>query len=214
MDDEQKNYYEILDQSDKESDGDASPEVSDGIRLSESAVAIEEVKSADDFEILANGLVINSEISKHIRGKYYELCRSRGCVLHENLLEGLNCKLVAGVISETVNVADAIRASKITTPVGDLSTWDKTLGAFEGLGMGLGFLRARLGRLVGLASESERFVRVGTERDGARDELRVLEAKVSEARERVSRLDSEFESLGADFHGLELTFMEVASAPW
>ncbi|KAK8475990.1 hypothetical protein V6N11_063427, partial [Hibiscus sabdariffa] len=53
---------------------DLSSEVSDGVRLSESIVNFKDVKSFEDFNIVANGLNLDSEISKYLQKKYYELC--------------------------------------------------------------------------------------------------------------------------------------------
>ncbi|CAI0457054.1 unnamed protein product [Linum tenue] len=50
---------------------------------SASAVDFQQVKSFDDFDIIVNGLVINSELSKHLQLKYYELCSSQKLFLHE-----------------------------------------------------------------------------------------------------------------------------------
>ncbi|CAN1811075.1 hypothetical protein LINPERHAP1_LOCUS26126 [Linum perenne] len=47
------------------------------------AIDFEQVKSFDDFDIVANGLVINCELSKHLQLKYYELCSSQKLFLHE-----------------------------------------------------------------------------------------------------------------------------------
>ncbi|CAL2279053.1 unnamed protein product [Prunus armeniaca] len=203
----------ISDHSESES-GDVGFEVLDGLRLSESVVTFEEVKCMDDFNVLVNGLIINSEFSKYILNKYYELCCSQNSFLHEHLLEGLNCKLVAGVISETVNIADAIRACNITTPEGNFSTWDQTLKAFQGLGMNIGFLLARLDQLVSLASKSKRFKEARLEKDQAEEEMRSLEAKLLEVKEAVSRLESEIETLNTSSENLELMFQEVAKASW
>ncbi|PQQ04389.1 B3 domain-containing protein [Prunus yedoensis var. nudiflora] len=203
----------ISDQSESES-GDVGFEVLDGLRLSESAITFEEVKCMDDFNILVNGLIINSEFSKYILNKYYELCCSQNSFLHEHLLEGLNCKLVAGVISETVNIADAIRACNITTPDGNFSTWDQTLKAFQGLGMNIGFLLARLDQLVSLASKSKRFKEARLEKDQAEEEMRSLEAKLLEVKEAVNRLESEMETLNTSSENLGVMFQEVAKASW
>ncbi|XP_021832666.1 B3 domain-containing protein Os01g0234100-like isoform X1 [Prunus avium] len=203
----------ISDQSESES-GDVGFEVLDGLRLSESAVTFEEVKCMDDFNILVNGLIINSEFSKYILNKYYELCCSQNSFLHEHLLEGLNCKLVAGVISETVNIADAIRACDITTPEGNFSTWDQTLKAFQGLGMNIGFLLARLDQLVSLASKSKRFKEARLEKDQAEEEMRSLEAKLLEVKEAVNRLESEIETLNTSSENLGVMFQDVAKASW
>lgn len=209
-DDIEKTLSEMLDRDIE----DIGPEILDGIRLSESVVSFEKVRNIGDFKILVNGLIINSEFSKHMLNKYYDLCCSQKTFLHEHLLEGLNCKLVVGVISETINIADAIRASKITSSVNDFATWDKTLKAFEGLGMNVGFLRARLHQLVSLASKSKRYEDVRVEREDAKKELHNLEAKIQIVKEKVIRLNSEIEALGFDFQDLQLMFQEVASAPW
>ncbi|PON69117.1 B3 DNA binding domain containing protein [Parasponia andersonii] len=197
------------DQSDKDSD-DIRPEVLDGLRLSESVISFEEVRNIGDFNILINGLIINSELPKCFLAKYYELCCSQKTYLHEHFLEGLNCKLVVGVISETINIADGIRASKLTSSVDDFATWDKTLKAFEGLGMNVGFLRARLDQLASLASKSKRYENVRVDRE----ELRDLEAKISVVKEKMIRLSTELEALGTNSQELQLMFQEVASASW
>ncbi|XP_021832684.1 B3 domain-containing protein Os01g0234100-like [Prunus avium] len=193
----------VSDQSENDSE-DLSFEFMDGLRLAESDVTFKEVKCMENFTVVVNGLVINSEFSKYILTKYFELCCSQNAFLHEHLLEGLNCKLIAGVISETVNIADAIRACKITTTEGDFSTWSKTLKAFEDLGMSAGFLRARLDRLSSLASESKRLKEARLEKDHPEEEMRSLDANPLEVKETINMTSEK----------LELTFQEVAKAPW
>ncbi|XP_048429119.1 B3 domain-containing protein Os01g0234100-like isoform X2 [Pyrus x bretschneideri] len=189
-------------------------EVLDGLQLSESHVAFKEVKSMENFNVLVNGLNINSEFSKHLLTKYYDLCCSQNSFLHELLLEGLNCKLISGAISETINIADAIRSCSVTTLEGNFTTWYKTLKAFEGLGMNVGFLHARLNQLVSLASRSKRFKEARLERDRAEEEMRSLEAKLLVVKDAINMLDSEIESLNTSLEKLEHMFQEVAKAPW
>ncbi|KAB5524731.1 hypothetical protein DKX38_022480 [Salix brachista] len=189
-------------------------EITDGIRLSESVVDFKEVKSFNDFDILVNGLVINCELSKRLQIKYYELCCSQKSFLHEHLLDGLNCKLVAGMLAETINIADAIRASKLTTSQNDFATWENTLKSFQGLGMNVGFLLARLGRLVTLSDKSKR-VKVATlERVNAEMERRSLEAKLLEVKETMNRLDFEIETLEMNSENLGRVFEKMATAHW
>ncbi|XP_050365147.1 B3 domain-containing protein Os01g0234100-like [Argentina anserina] len=176
------------------------PEVLDGIRLAESVIPFNEVKSMENFDVIINGLVLNSEFSKYHLTKYYELCCSQNSFLHETILEFLNFKLVAGIISETINISDAIRASKITTSDHDFSTWDKTLQACEMLGIKVGFLRTRLHKLASLALESKQFSNL----EGDRAEARL---KLSGEKETTSCHDSEIERL-------EAMFQEVARAAW
>lgn len=183
----------VSDHSENESE-DFGFEITDGIRMSETVIDFKEVSSFEDFDILVNGLVINCELSKHLQMKYYELCCSQKCFLHENFIEGLNCKLIAGIISETINIADAIRASKITTSYDNFTTWEKTLKAFLGLGMKVDFLLARLERLINLSLKSEKHKKARLEKDNAEEGMRILEKDNAE--------------------NLELRFQELAKAPW
>lgn len=193
---------------------DLGSETTDGVRLSKSAVDFKEVKCFEDFDILANGLVINSELSKHLQTKYYELCCSQNSLLHDHLLDGLNCKLVVGMLSETINIADAIRASKLTTSLESFAIWEKTLKAFEGLGMNVGFLLARLGQLMHLSAKSKRYEEATLQRVNAKEEMKTLEAKLLEVKDTINRLGVEIEKLVVDSENLELKFQEVAKAPW
>ncbi|XP_056161043.1 B3 domain-containing protein Os01g0234100-like isoform X2 [Syzygium oleosum] len=185
-----------------------------GIQFSESVIDFKDVTSIENFSIITKGLVIDSELSEHLRAKYYELCRCQKTFLHTCLLEGLNYKLAAGIISETVNIADAIRASRITTSIEDFDVWATTLKAFEDLGMDVGFLRARLGRLISLALTSRKCEEVKGERACAAEKRSRLEAELTETKGAISRLHAEIETTGNDSYGLEMAFQQVASAPW
>lgn len=190
------------------------PEVQDGIRLSDSFIEFKQVKSFKDFSICVNGLIINSMFSKHLLVKYYELCCSQKSFLHDHLLEGLNCGLITGIITETINIADAIRASKLTTSQEDFFIWEKTLKAFGDLGMNVGFLHVRLYELLRLALKSNRYKAARLEWNQAAEEKRVIEAKIVELNMTMHRLDTEIKSLARNDHELELKFQEVANAPW
>uniref|UniRef100_A0A2C9UX33 TF-B3 domain-containing protein n=2 Tax=Manihot esculenta TaxID=3983 RepID=A0A2C9UX33_MANES len=207
------NYGHLSDHSENERE-DLGFDVLDGIRLSESAVDFNQVKSFDDFDIIINGLVINPELSRHLQSKYYDLCCSQRSFLHEQLLGGLNCKLAAGVIAETINIADAIRASKLTNPLESFATWKRTLKAFQTLGMNINFLLDRLDQLTSLAAKSRRHKEARIERVNAEEELRTLETKLLEIKETSSRLDIEIQQLEAKSENYELKFREVAEAPW
>jgi len=193
---------------------DLGSETTDGIRLSKCAVDFKEVKCFEDFDILVNGLVISSELSKHLQTKYYKLCCSQNSFLHDHLLDGLNCKLVVGMLSETINIADAIRASKLTTSLESFAIWEKTLKAFEGLGMNVGFLLARLGQLMHLSAKSKRYEEATLQRVTAKEEMTILEAKLLEVKDTINRLGVEIDKLAVDSENLELKFQEVAKAPW
>ena len=96
------------------------------------AVDFKEVRSSEDFNVLVNGSVINSELSKYLQIKYdHELCSSRKCFLHDHIIEDLNCKLVGGMLAETINIADGIRAPTLTTFQENFAASEKTLKAFH-----------------------------------------------------------------------------------
>lgn len=179
-----------------------------------------EMKSIDDFTILVDGLAIDPELSEHHRSKYYDLCCSQNSFLHDHLLKSINCKLAAEIITQTVNIAEAIRACNLSTSRADYEIWDKTLKGFELLGMNVGFLRARLNRLTSLAFESEesevskRLKEVSVEQARAEEEMRSLELKLLRLKETMGRLDSELESLKVKAEKHELKFQEEANAPW
>ncbi|XP_059654933.1 B3 domain-containing protein Os01g0234100-like [Cornus florida] len=187
----------------------------EGIRFSESTVDFKDVKCFENFTILVDGLVMDSQVPQHLRVKYYELCRSQEAFLHDHLVKGLNFNLAAGIISETVNIADAIRASKPTTSQDDFTTWDRTLKAFEDLGMNVGFLRARLNRLLTLAYESQKVIESKrVERIQAVEEMKTLEAQRLEVELVIKSLDAEIESMKLKGERLELKFQEEANAIW
>ncbi|XP_055831383.1 B3 domain-containing protein Os01g0234100-like isoform X2 [Solanum dulcamara] len=197
-------------------DSDNGSEVLEGIRFSESRVEFKDVKDYSGFSILVDGLIIDSEVpALHIRTKYYGLCRSQNSFLHDHLLGGLNVKLAAGMITETVNIADAIRACKISTPRDYLETWDNTLKGFECLGMNVGFLRARLSKLVSLSCESKDILASKkVELAEAKEEMRILEVKVLKVKEMIKNVDSEIEALTKKDANFELNFKALATAPW
>ncbi|KAI3933938.1 hypothetical protein MKX01_029430 [Papaver californicum] len=88
--------------------------------------------------------------------KYYKLCCRQNSFLHTNLVPGFDCKEVAGIISETVKIADAIRSCKlIDTSKGELTVWKKSLGELEQLGMSISFLIPRLGELMQVSERAE-----------------------------------------------------------
>ncbi|KAI9114408.1 hypothetical protein K1719_014636 [Acacia pycnantha] len=189
------------------------PEVLDGIRLSESTTTYQQVTSIENFSIVVNGLVLDSELSKPLKTKYYELCFSQGMFLHENLVKGQNCKLVVGMICETINLADAIRASKITTSSDTFAVWYTSLKGLEIFGMNVSFLLARLEQLMTLASKSKRYTKTRIKRDQAEEEKKVLQLKLEEVTKTVSRLDSELDPQNQNLDRLEAEFQVLVNTP-
>ncbi|XP_031260339.1 B3 domain-containing protein Os01g0234100-like isoform X1 [Pistacia vera] len=199
---------------------DLGPNSSEGLQSSESTCNFKEVRSIDDFTILVNDLAIDSELSDHHRTKYYELCCSQNSFLHNHLLKSINCKLAAEIITQTVNIAEAIRACNLSTSQADYEVWDKTLKGFELLGMNVAFLRARLNRLMSLAleleepMESKRLKEVTLEKSRAEEEIRALELKLLTLKETTGILDYKVESLKAKAEKHALKFQEEVNAPW
>ncbi|KAJ0076914.1 hypothetical protein Patl1_36155 [Pistacia atlantica] len=140
--------------------------------------------------------------------------------LHNHLLKSINCKLAAEIITQTVNIAEAIRACNLSTSQADYEVWDKTLKGFELLGMNVAFLRARLNRLMSLAleleepMESKRLKEVTLEKSRAEEEIRALELKLLTLKETTGMLDYKVESLKAKAEKHALKFQEEVNAPW
>ncbi|MFS7933429.1 putative transcription factor B3-Domain family [Helianthus anomalus] len=200
----EENSLVVFDQSENNNDYADSP-VSAGLRFSHSVLQFKEIKNIDDFSIVVDGLIIDSEIPKHFQIKYYDLCHSQKTYLHENLLKGLNVKLAAGVILETVTVADAIRACKVSNTRDDFDIWDRTLKAFEEMGMKVGLLFDSIKLLEAKKNEQVK----------AEDEMRVINKKLCDIRDVIKNLDVEIETLKlTGGKNLELVFCKEANAPW
>ncbi|KAF5194513.1 B3 domain-containing protein [Thalictrum thalictroides] len=195
-------------------------EVLEGIGFLKTIVEFKDVRDLKSFTIAINGLVIDSELSKNERTKYYELCCSQDAFLHDNLLAGINMKLAAGAISETVNIADAIKSSKLSSSRDDYATWDKCLRALEQLGMNVGFLRARIQKLLKIANESEGAVDlkqyseaiVGQAR--VKEEIRSMKAQLVELEKASKRMGTKIKFLKKKARRHELKFQTEVSSPW
>ncbi|XP_062156497.1 B3 domain-containing protein Os01g0234100-like isoform X2 [Alnus glutinosa] len=190
-------------------------EVLEGYKLSELAIQFKDIKSFQNFRILVDGIPMDSEFSEDIRKKYYKLCYSQKAFIHDGLVSGINFALIVGIIFETVNIADAIKASKLTTSREEFSAWDKTLQAFEHLGMNVRFLRSRLRRIVSLAYESEgatnarRYLEARTERGRTEDEISNIEAKLVELKEACYGFGSYIDSLKSKAESYDLKFQDL-----
>ncbi|KAH7833915.1 hypothetical protein Vadar_010993 [Vaccinium darrowii] len=177
------------------------------------------VSDIKNFNIVVKGLTIDSELlSPHVQTKYYDLCCTQKSYIHEGFLPNIDSKMAVAIILETVNIADAIQASKISNSSNDLVIWDKTLEAFALLGMNVGFLRDRLNHLVTLSSElkevSNRYAEASIERDGVQREMKSLELKLLGMKQERRRLDDEMEDLKDKAQKKELLFQTEAIAPW
>ncbi|MCL7043598.1 hypothetical protein MKW94_021164 [Papaver nudicaule] len=191
-------------------------QVSEGKQLSDSNVEIQDVADFESFTITVNGLIIDPEISENYRSKYYELCRSQKTYLHKHLMKGVNSKLVAGIICETVDIADAIRASELCTPKDDFKAWKKSLIGFKHLGMNVEVLLSRIDILLKLAMEAEDsfdYSETMIRRNRVKKEIAVLDMKILELRNEALRLEREVKSLQANAEKHE-AFYSVVKSPW
>ncbi|KAM0833858.1 hypothetical protein ACQ4PT_064004 [Festuca glaucescens] len=128
----EKNYIDKAAHSDSSN---LVGETIDGISFSDTYIAFGDVTSFSDFSIIIDSLVIDCKFSDHLRKTYYELCCSQKSFLHKNLLKQINLTLAVGVIMETINIAEGIRACKgHASSHEDFVVWKKTLESFELLG--------------------------------------------------------------------------------
>ncbi|KAK9112802.1 hypothetical protein Scep_020321 [Stephania cephalantha] len=140
--------------------GEDISEVLEGTKINQNAIKFEDIiRDQASFSVVVNGLSIDSELSEYTISKYYKLCSSQKAFLHEKLLKGMNRKLVAGIISETVDISDAIEACVLNLSNSEFASWDACLGAFEQMGMNVAFLRCQLQQLVGTTKNQKRWRR-------------------------------------------------------
>lgn len=195
---------------------DALSEILEGFRM----LQFKDIRGFGHFSILVDGVAIDAELSNEVRNKYYKLCHSQQAFLHENLIKGMDYMLIAGIISETVNIADAIKVSVMSTPRVEFTNWDKTLHAFELLGMNVAFLRARLRRLVSLAyetedaSEARRYLAYRAENSRADEELKNMETKLEELKGACNDFGAYLESLKCKAESYQHQFQKEVAAPW
>ncbi|CAN0883739.1 B3 domain-containing protein Os01g0234100 [Linum grandiflorum] len=211
---------ETAEQSENDSE-EVGSEVLEGFKLSFPGIEFKDIQKFEDFSIvIEEGLVLDSELTEEVRSKYYKLCCSQNAFLHEDLIKGLNLRLIAGVITETIKIADAIRECSLSTSRDEFANWDKTLRACEIFGMNVGFLLERLRQLVNLAFDSEdatktrRYMEARTERLEAEDEIRNLEAKLVELKAAYERSGSDINTLKSKAERYELKFQKQVLAPW
>ncbi|MED6211508.1 hypothetical protein PIB30_074390 [Stylosanthes scabra] len=194
----------------------ALSEVFEGFRT----LDFKDVKGFEYFSIIVDGVPLDAEFPNEVRNKYYKLCQSQRAFLHDNLTRGMNYKLVVGIITETVNIADAIKVSVLATPRYDFSNWDKTLLAFEHMGMNVEFLRVRLRRLVSIAYETDdaletrRYFQYKNQHSRADDEIKNMESKLEDLKGACNDFSSYIKSLKHKAEGHHNKFQKEAGAPW
>ncbi|KAI3933826.1 hypothetical protein MKW92_013149 [Papaver armeniacum] len=188
-------------------------EVSEGARLPEPIAGIQEFTNLDGFTIIVNDMLIDPEISEDVRSKYYELCRSQKAYLHEHLMEGPNRKIVAAIISDIVNIADAVRAIKLSTPKDIFEVWEKSLKFYKHVGMNVDFLLSRVSihRRQALAFDYNGAV---IEENRLKEEMTAREAKILELRNASMSLERELTTLEGNREKHEAAFQSMVNSPW
>ncbi|PNT60547.1 hypothetical protein BRADI_5g01445v3 [Brachypodium distachyon] len=200
--------------------------VDDDIRSPDSDTDFEGVTSFSNFNIVVDGSVINRELfPDHQRRTYYELCQAQKSFLHKNLLKKINPTLALGVIIETVNIAEGIRASRASSHE-DFSLWKKILESFEILGMDVTFMRKRVDDLLGLLpsrslgdclvadGEHEGYEEVKLEHKCARKKMRALELKMSSLKNALKEMDAAMEEMESSVKKNAQAMRQIATAPW
>lgn len=191
-------------------------EVSEGLKP---MLEFKDVKGLKNFSIIINGKPIDAEIPMEVRGKYYKLCCSKQANLHENLIKGLNIKLIVGIISETVSIAAAIKVSRLATSRGEFAKWDKTLLAFEYLGMKVEFLRLQIRLLVSISYETDvppetrKYLECLTEGNQADIEIKNIETKLEALKGACDGFGAYLESLKCKSECCQLQCHEEDAAP-
>ncbi|KAJ9562303.1 hypothetical protein OSB04_007463 [Centaurea solstitialis] len=193
-------------------------EVLEGSRPSKPDLPFQEVKAFGDFRIVVKGLCIDTELPEDVRASYYKLCLDKNQFLHDGLREGLYYKLVAGMIGETVSIANDIKNCKPTVTAEELGVWDDSLRSFELLGMKVGFLRDRIRTLATLVSEGaldvKRYVEARNEQKRAEDEITKLSEKILELKETARKFERVSGSLKRKSDKYEHRFRDALGAPW
>ncbi|XP_024973592.1 B3 domain-containing protein Os01g0234100-like [Cynara cardunculus var. scolymus] len=195
-------------------------EVLEGSRPSKPDLSFQELKTFEDFRIMVKGTCIDSELPDDVRMNYYKLCNSRKEILHDSLPEGLYYKLVAGMIGETVNIANEIKNLKITTTKEELEVWDNSLKSFNLMGMKVGFLCDRIHMLARIAFESEgrvdieRYTKAKNEQKGFKDEIEKVTERLAELNESHRKMEGIVDGLKQKVGKHEMKFQKEVDAPW
>ncbi|XP_073128515.1 B3 domain-containing protein Os01g0234100-like [Henckelia pumila] len=221
----QRSYQEPITPATGQHDGSHS-DGSGGSQFSASVAKFQGVKGFEDFKISVDGLILDSELPMDVRVKYYELCSSQKMFLHDNLITGLGSKLVSGMISDTTSIADAIKSASVTDhSLHNLECKEKTLKAFEALGMNVGFLCARIDMLVKISRRYQainqpkdvKFAQVVAKKKALEERVTTMEAlqkSIATLQESIKILEAEIDGIEGTNEELGLEFKEIASASW
>ncbi|KAI3840001.1 hypothetical protein MKX03_020489 [Papaver bracteatum] len=188
-------------------------EVSEGARLPEPISGIQEFTNLDSFTIIVNDMLIDPEISEDVRSKYYVLFRSQKAYLHNHLMEGINRKIVTCIITDIVNIADAVRAIKLSTPKDTFEAWEKSLKFYKHIGMDVEFLLSRVGIHLQQALAFD-YNGAVMEENRLKEEITAREAKIVELRNDSMSLERELTTLEGNREKHEAAFQSMVNSPW
>ena len=172
--------------------------------------------------VVGDGSVVGRRmLPDDLRRTYYCLCQDRKALLHRHLLKQISPTLAAGMIVETANIADGIRASS-TASHEHLASWKKTLESFEHLGMDVAFMRERVDDLLGLLGapsstmeEPEGYEEMKLERARAEKKVKALESRLSELNDSLKEMDVMMEMVEASARKKkDQAVRKLATAPW
>ncbi|TVU41277.1 hypothetical protein EJB05_14780, partial [Eragrostis curvula] len=192
-------------------------EAIDGIRMLDSDIEFDDMTSFNNFKIIVDRFVIDCH--NDLRKTYYDLCCSQKAFLHKHLLKQLSLTLVVGVILETINIADGIRACKTEACCrDDLLTWKKTLESFQLLGMNVSFMLKRINTLPGLQTRSrdilecQQYEELKLESAHAAEKAKTLELELSGVKDTLHKIDEDVKQMESSVKNAEL--QQLATAPW
>lgn len=189
-----------------------------GIGL-DSDIDFDDVTSFSNVNVILDCLATDCAFRDHLRRTYYELCCSQRSLLHKTLLRQLHPSLVAGVIVETVSIAEGIRACRAqSSSREDFLNWKKTLESFELLGMNVAFLLKRVNDLLATrpreSSEWQKYKELKLKRACAGEKMKVLELQLSNMKDVLQKVDVEMVELESSLKKSDEALQELASAPW
>ncbi|KAM0032223.1 putative transcription factor B3-Domain family [Helianthus debilis subsp. tardiflorus] len=192
-------------------------EVQECSRPSKPRLSFEEVKCFEDFRILVNGNSIDHELTDDERMDYYKLCLYKKEFLHP---EAVYEKFAAGLIGQTLMIANEIKTSKLTTSKEEFEKWDGCLKSLEGFDMKVDFLRDMIHTLVRLVFESKgapdikQYVETSSKYKRVKHKLKELSEKRKELEERAKEIEGISGMLKAKIEKYEQKLKEEVDVPW
>ncbi|XP_071703107.1 B3 domain-containing protein Os01g0234100-like [Rutidosis leptorrhynchoides] len=196
-------------------------EVLEGSRTTIPELSYHDFENFENFRIMVNGVCIDAELSDDVRMDYYKLCFYRKELLHDTVCKNTYHKLVAGMIGETVIIANKIKNCDFTIPKEEFDAWDNSLKCFALLGMKVEFLRDKILELSRLIDESEyrvvfeRYAETKNEQKRIEDEIKSMTKRLVELNESFRKLKDVEDGLKEKTRMHQVKFQELLDrAAW